>query len=427
LGSLNLAGALGLGLPLLAAQAVAIALGRALRTYSRSRLEEVCEAHGRPERADAIAHDDERTERAAESLGIAGGLSLAALFADAVPDLLPTVEGWAAVLLAIGLSSLVHVVASVIGRIYAETLLDALWPISGAIRVVARPLTAFGDLVEIIAARLSRPEDVTPRPASVEVEYPPDADLTEEVEADVPMATRSMLEHVVALSLRDASEIMTPRSSIVVMPATTSARAAARTFRDSGLSRIPMFGENRDDILGILFAKDLFPAMTEAADPDSVIPRKLTRPAYFIPETMGANELLDEFRRRQVQLAIVLDEYGGVSGLVTLEDLIEELVGPIRDEHDVETPDPVVAVGDSRYEVAASVEIDTLNERLGLHLPTDGDFETVGGLALSALGRLPVLGETFRVDGVEFTVVEVVDHAIRRVRLELDRAPGPTH
>ena len=418
--ALNLAGALAVGVPLLAGQALAIALGRALRTYSRSRLEEVCTAHGRPARADAIAHNDERTERAAESLGIAGGLTLAALTADVVPELGLGVHGWVAVVVAVGVTALAHVVSSVIGRVYAETLLDALWPISRPVRIAARPMTAFGDLAELVASYLSRPEDIAPRPASVEVEFPPDAEIPEEVEADVPSATRSMLEHVVALSLRDVSEIMTPRSSMVLLPSTVAALAAAETFKETGLSRIPLFGENRDDIVGILFAKDLFPAMTMAQASEIAHPRKLAREPYFIPESMAANDLLNEFRSRKVQIAIVLDEYGGVSGLITLEDLIEELVGPIDDEHDREAPSPIVAVGERQYEVPSSLELETINEKLGTHLPTDGDYETVGGLALEALGRLPTQGETFRAGGVMFTLIEVVDHAVRRVRLDLN-------
>ena len=423
MGSLNLVGAIGLVPLLLAGQAAAIALGRALRTYSRSRLEEVCQAHGRPARADAIAHDDEETERAAESLGIAAGLILAALLARSLPSLWPGVNGSVAVVLGIGLAALTHVVASVIGRVYAETLLDRSWPIAGPVRVAALPMTGFGDLVELVAARLSRPEDVAPRPASVEVEYPSDAEVDEEEEPDVPPATRAMLEHVVALSLQDVSEIMTPRASMVLLPATTSALVAARAFSESGLSRIPVFGENRDDIIGILFAKDLFPAMTEAVRFDDVSPAKLAREPYFIPETKAANDLLAEFRSRKVQIAIVLDEYGAITGLITLEDLIEELVGRIDDEHDREPPDPIASVGDKLFEVPASIELETVNERLGLHLPTDRDFETVGGFALDTLGRLPALGESFHAEGVEFTVVEVVDHAVRRLRLDLNAGP----
>ena len=121
------------------------------------------------------------------------------------------------------------------------------------------------------------------------------------------------------------------------------------------------------------------------------------RPAYFVPETKNAFELLEELRTERRQIAIVLDEYGGVAGLVTLEDLLEELVGAIDDEHDIPTPaDPVRQLGGSRYEVDATLPIESLNERLGLHLPTDGDYLTVGGLAFHVLGRVPEPGESFQ-------------------------------
>jgi CBS domain containing-hemolysin-like protein len=420
LSPLSLGGAIGLGLALLAWQAVSVAFGRALRTYSRSRLEEVCDNHGRPGRADAIAHDDETTERAADSLAIVGGLMLAAYLALATPRLIPLVSPSLALLFSVGAASLVHLAAGVVGRVWAETLLDAFWPLAGPLRAISWPMTAIALLVESLAYQVVGQADVPPRPASVEVEILSDSDHPDDEETDLPRTTRSMLENVVALSRRDASEIMTPRSSIVVVPATTTAHQAARVFRESGLSRIPMFGENRDDILGILYAKDLLPLMTEAVDIEAVVPRKLIRPAFFVPETKNANELLGELRARRSQIAIVLDEYGGVSGLVTLEDLIEELVGPIDDEHDIPTPDdPVVPLGGSRYEVDAAVALEDLNDRLGLHLPTDGDFQTVGGFAFNVLGRLPTAGESFRAAGIEFTVVEVVEHAIRRVQLEL--------
>ena len=282
--ALNLGGTLAIGLPLLATQAILVALGRALRTYSRSRLEEVCELQGRPKRADAIARDDEETERAAESLAVVGGLTLAALVALAAHALLPRLNFELGLLLAVGLSVFVHLSASLVGRVWAEILLDTLWPIAGVVRVVATPLTSTAELVETVAYRLAGSSDGPPRPASVEVEFQPDPDDTGDAEAELPESTRAILEHVVALAHRDVAEIMTPSSSMVVLPATISAQQAAKTFRETGLSRIPMFGENRDDILGILYAKDLFPSMIDARDINSIVPRKLIRPAYFVPE-----------------------------------------------------------------------------------------------------------------------------------------------
>ena len=363
-----------------------------------------------------------RPRRSAESLAIVGGLTFAALVALSARSRSPGQHFEAALAMAVGVSVLVHLAANVVGRVWAETLLDALWPIAGAVRVAAWPLTSVSKLVEALAYRLVGPDDAPPRPSSVEVEFQPDPDDPGDAEAELPDSTRAILENVVELSRRDVSEIMTPNSSMVVLPATTPARQAARAFRDTGLSRIPIFGENRDDILGILYAKDLFPAMTEAADVDAIVPRKLVRPAYFVPETKDAADLLNELRARRSQIAIVLDEYGGVAGLVTLEDLFEAIVGPIDDEHDEPTrEDLVVPLGGTRYEVDAALAIEQLNDRLGLHLSTAGDSRTVGGFAFHALGRLPAEGESFQAEGVEFTVVEVADHAIRRVQLDLVR------
>jgi CBS domain containing-hemolysin-like protein len=213
---------------------------------------------------------------------------------------------------------------------------------------------------------------------------------------------------------------MTPRSAITTLPASVSAAAAAQAFRETGHGRIPLFGENRDDIVGILYAKDLFAAMTDPDVPEAVIPRALVRPAHCIPETKNAHELLEEFRSERTHIAIVLDEYGSVVGLITLKDLLEEIVGPVDDEHDVPSPsDSLKPLDGSRYEIDATLEVEELNELLNLRLPTDGDFLTVGGLAFHALGRVPEPGATFRIAGVEFTVLSVVDHSIRRVRLDL--------
>jgi CBS domain containing-hemolysin-like protein len=144
-----------------------------------------------------------------------------------------------------------------------------------------------------------------------------------------------------------------------------------------------------------------------------------------VPETKNAAELLDELRQRRVQLAIVLDEYGTVAGLITLEDLLEEIVGPIDDEHDAPAlSQPIVDLGGGRYEVDGSIDVEELNDRLHLGLPTDRDYQTVGGLAFDALGRVPEPGATFQSAGIDFTVLEVGDHAVRRLRLAREHPPG---
>jgi CBS domain containing-hemolysin-like protein len=417
---LNLSAAVLLGLVALALHLVSVTLTKALRTYSRSRLEERCAAKGHPERAADVAHRDERTERSAETLAVVTGLALAALLGVTADRVAPhqAVESVVAIALAVGAAG--YVLAGVVGRVFAEAVIDTLWPAARILRALTYPLTLGLRQVETLAFQVASPADSTPRPASVEVEIPTDGEDPDDIDAELPDSTLALIQSAIELTRRDVSELMTPRSAIIALPATVTALDAALSFRETGKSRIPLFGENHDDIVGILYAKDLYPQMIDGSSPSAIVPRKLVRPAYCVPETKNAYELLEEFRSRRTQIAIVLDEYGGVAGLVTIEDLLEELVGAIDDEHDIPTPaDPVVAIGGNRYEVDATLPLELVNERLGLHLPTDADFQTIGGLAFHALGRLPEPGATFRQNGVEITVLNVADHSIRRLLINL--------
>ena len=314
--------------------------------------------------------------------------------------------------------------AGVIGRVFAEQVIATIWPAAAFLRFVTSPLTWGSRQLETSVTNIARKKDDIPRPSSVEVEIPNDSDHPESEEIDIPDSTRELLEHAVTLTRRDVSELMTPRTSIQMLNSSASLKTAARLFRESGLSRIPLYGENRDDIVGILYLKDLFAKISEVANLDThVVLRDLARQAHGVPETKNAYELLEEFRAKRTHLALALDEYGGLAGLITLEDLLEEIVGPIDDEHDVLTPEePVVRLDESSYEVDASLDLETLNDKLSLKLPTGGDFLTLGGLAFHILGRVPEPGASFRQDGIEFLVVKVVDHAIRRVRINVQ--PG---
>jgi magnesium and cobalt exporter, CNNM family len=418
---LNLGLELALALIILALHMMSVALARALRTYSRSRLEAQCERHGRPERADAIAIADERTERSAETTAVLTGLGLAALLGAAAAEVAPRLEVEAVVAIALAIGALGHVAAGVIGRVHAEALLDCIWPIATLLRRLTTPFTLLSRAVEALAYRVARRSPSSPRPVSVEVEIHSSIDEpAQDFEAGLPDSTRALLERAVELTRRDVAEMMTPQTSILALPVTASAAEAAQAFREWGHSRIPLFGANRDDIVGILHVKDLFSALADPQRVQPPSPRKLARPAFCVPETKNANELLDEFRTKRTHQAIVLDEYGGVAGLITLEDLLEQIVGPIDDEHDEPTPaDSIHPLGNGSYDVEAALSLEQLNERLGLHLPTNGDYQTVGGFAFNMLGRLPEQGVSFEYEGVLFTVVEVSDHSIRRLRVDL--------
>lgn len=409
-----------LGLPLLLAHLGMIALTKALQSYSRSRLEVLAARKGRPERADEVAHADIRTERAAETIAVLTGLMLAGLAGATLEHWMPPVRLELLVLMVIALGGLGYVLAGVVGKVFAEPILDVCWPAAVVVRGVAWPFSQGFRGIEWVVERLAGYADNHPRPASVEVEIPGGEEDSEDSEPELPELTRTMVQRAVEFSRLSVSDIMRPSSAIVSLPAAVTSHVAAETFRRSGLSRIPLYGANRDDIVGVLLARDLLDRMIQADDPSRVVPSRLARQAFFVPETRGALELLEDLRGSRVQLAIVLDEYGGVAGLVTMEDLLEQLVGPIEDETDPQPhSEPIKPLGGSRFEVDATMPLEDLNERFGLSLPTEEDFQTVGGLAFHALGRLPEKGTTFRFEGVEFTILDVKDHAIRRIMIDL--------
>ena len=409
------------GLPVLALHLVSIALTKALQAHSRSLLEERCEARGRPERAFEVEHWAHKTERSAEALAVLSGLLLAALMGvGAAMTSFPTRAGGVIVpVLVIGL--LGYVIAGVIGKVFAEAIIDSVWPLARALRAVASPLTLGLRQVERLVESLSDGSRSHHRPAHLQLELPVEDDAADQDdEPNLPESARVLLQQAILLTRTDVGELMTPRSSIVSLPSTVSAVEAAATFRRTGLSRVPIFEESRDDIVGILYAKDLFARMTEARTPHAISPRDLVQPALFVPESKNSYDLLEEMRIERRHFAIVLDEYGGVAGVVSLENLLEELVGPIDDEHDIPAPaDPVRTLGGSRYEVDAALPLDELNDRLGLQLPTDAEFQTIGGLVFHELGRLPAKGDSVNAFGVAFTVIEVSDHTIRRMVIDL--------
>jgi len=405
--------------PILVLYLLSVMICQALRSYSRSRLEELCEQRGRPARFAEIMRHEERTERGAEALSFLTGLALAALLGASTQWFQSPLGIEVMLACAVVIGGAGHVISVVIGRVYAEDVLERLWPVAGLLRVLMSPFISIARAIEAIVYRRARRSFHTPRPVSVEVEiHSSHEDEEENIEAELSESTREILERVVDLSRQTVSEIMIPASSMVTLSANATLREAAAVFVQSGRSRIPLYGENRDDIIGVLYAKDLFPRLI---DPEIVHEtlRSIVRPPFFVPESKNAAELLEQFQAERVQIAIAMDEYGAVAGLVTLEDLLEEIFGPIEDEHDTPTPpDAITELGEGQYDVPATVEIETLNEQLHLHLPTD-ESETIGGFAFNALGRLPEPNESFRYNGVEFTVLDVSDRSIRLLRLNL--------
>src|SRR5207249_3710368 len=195
-------------------------------------------------------------------------------------------------------------------------------------------------------------------------------------------------------------EVMTPRPDIVAIRDTATVGDVRALFKEQEYSRFPAYKDSLDNIMGFVFVKDL---VTLSTNDDSLHIVGLLRPAVFVPETKRVPELLKQFQRHQTQSAIVVDEYGGTAGLVTIEDLLEEIVGEIRDEYDVES-EPIVDEGDGRFVVSGKANIDELAQRLNVEIERGG-FETVGGYLLSNIGRVPAIGEKFEIDGLTVEVL----------------------
>jgi magnesium and cobalt transporter len=204
---------------------------------------------------------------------------------------------------------------------------------------------------------------------------------------------------------------MTPRPDIVAIPAGATIGELRALFREQEYSRFPVYKGSLDNIAGFVFIKDL------VLDPhdDRAPIEPLIRPAVVVPETKRVPELLKQFQRQQAQCAIVVDEYGGTAGLVTIEDLLEEIVGEIRDEYDVES-EPIVDEGGGRFVFSGMVDIDEVVQRLNVQIERAG-FETVGGYLMSQLGRVPAVGERFDVDGLSIEVLDAERRRVNKVRM----------
>lgn len=243
------------------------------------------------------------------------------------------------------------------------------------------------------------------------------ADLDEEEEVEEPEADaeeRELISSVLDFTDTIVREVMTPRTDMVSVMAAASTDLALDVVLAEGRSRIPVLGEGSDDVLGVLYARDLLQLMDD--DAEAVPTKDIMRPAYFVPETKRVPELLRDMQSNQIHLAIVVDEFGGTAGLVTIEDLLEEIVGEIADEYDKEEP-LVTPLEGGDFLVDGRLGVDELGELIGVELPDD-EWDTVGGLMLGLAGRVPVEGESFELDRHVFVAESVQGRRVARVRLK---------
>jgi len=280
--------------------------------------------------------------------------------------------------------------------------------------------TALGPLTRWIARSLASVRKASTPPAAADTAEAADAANevtkayidTAEQEGLIEGEERKLLQSIVDFGDTLVREVMTPRPDIVAIEESATVGGLRTLFREQEYSRFPVYKESLDTIAGFVFIKDL--VLFGGTDDDRSI-GSLVRPAVVVPETKRVPELLKQFQRQQTQCAIVVDEYGGTAGLVTIEDLLEEIVGEIRDEYDVES-EAIVDEGHGRFVFSGKVDVDEVAQRLDVHIERAG-FETVGGYLLSHLGRVPVVGERFDIDDLTIEVLDAERRRVNKVRI----------
>jgi putative hemolysin len=227
-----------------------------------------------------------------------------------------------------------------------------------------------------------------------------------------------ILQSVFEFTDMSVKEVMVSDTQMVMIQIDKSAQEIFSLIEEEQFSRYPVFGREPNDIRGILYAKDFLTTLAKTGQVDI---RKIIKPPYFIPETMKISLLLREMQKKRIHMALVVDEYGGISGLVSLEDLIEEIVGEIRDEYDVESP--VIQLSDGTMLIDASISLRDLREDYHIELPESPEYETLGGFLMTALQKIPQTGDRVEIEGKRIKIVEMVGQRISKVKLE--KLPEP--
>jgi putative hemolysin len=346
------------------------------------------------------------------------GVTIAHITASSVATwvLLPVVGGAAAILVTLALTPIMlvfgEVIPKAVARERATALILWLFPVIEALGRLLTPLTwganaLVGWALSLVGRqRTSTRQFVSREELKLLLQMEPE-------EADVTVSEAEMIDKIFDLGETAVREVMVPLVDVAALPETASPADVVRLIQERGFSRIPVFTDRVFNIVGVVTAMDLLRRGAEAPDL-----RALMRPATYVPETKRIDDLLREMQKNRLQLAVVVDEYGGAVGIVTVEDIVEEVVGEIRDEHD-RTPDTVERLPDGSYRVAGRASLEEVNDALEWDLPK-GDFETVAGLVLATLHRIPLVGEVFRVRRYTVTVLEADKRRVLAVRITPD-------
>ncbi|WP_146508086.1 hemolysin family protein [Thalassoglobus neptunius] len=390
-----------------------------LRNFFRSRLAFVCRQKNNEPRFGIILKDDEQALQASDFVRTTT-LTLAIVLAgygrhspiealsafELVGDLLiATVLCW----IFIGL------IPWTLSHVLAEQLLFYTWPAIDLTMRICSPVTFFSNAVDKFFHRLFGLKE--PTPESVET-------FTEEIQSVVDEGEREgvleskagkMLHRMMELRQEDIRAVMTPRTDIISIQVDKTLEEARLELLEAGHSRIPVVNGSADQIVGILYARDLLEQIGN--DHANVSLGDIVREAFYVPETSTIEALLNQMKQKRLHLAIVLDEYGGVTGLVTLEDILEEIVGDIADEFDEDEEEGVEWIDEHTVAVDARLRIDEMNDLLEIELPDSNSYDTLGGFVFSTLERIPKEGEYFEWNQIRIQVLEASERKISKIQL----------
>ena len=388
----------------------------AVRIASRTRLIEALKRAGREGGLEHL----ERFEREFELSATALRMLSALMFVIVVSESIEPWSRWYIQPIVVFLLSALWllIVAGAIpvawARYAGESFIARTLPLMDVARRLNAPaLYAVRVIDEIVRRLAGAPPETADRAEQMEREIL-DAVSEAETVGAVDPNERNMIRSVMDMDERTVGEILTPRTEMQGIEVGADYERARRLVVEAGRSRMPVFEETLDKIVGVLYAKDLL----NVEDAAGYTTRELMRKVVFVPETKDVHSLLREFQANRVHIAIVVDEYGGTAGLVTIEDILEELVGEITDEHDEDPVAPLVSrVDETTTEIDARLRVDEVNNKLGISLPIEEAYDTIGGFVYSRMGRIPAAGEGFVEDDVRVEVVDVDERRIKRLRI----------
>jgi len=413
-------GLLGLTLASLAATG-----SRALLDMSWHELEELCRRRRRRELFDQILDHHDDVALGVECVRILGGAALVAALAGWLVTRSGGTVDWPAAALTIGLGSLLLVVFAVwipwgVVAIWPAPYIYYTWRLWRAVYLLTLPLLWGMRGAEWLLHRLAgRTEQPSDEEAEEAFEDEIRTMVTEgERDGHLEADAREMIEGVIELGDVDVSDIMTPRSRMDVLPIDMPFEKVVAFVANAGRTRIPVYGKTLDDIVGVLYVKDLLVELVDKAGAPHVPWQQLLRKPWFVPQTQKVDELLQAFLRNRNHLAIVVDEYLATTGLVTIEDALEEIVGEIVDESDHEADEEIVPVDDHTAEIQGTAHLEDINERLGFDLPEPDEFDTIAGFVVNQIGEIPKPGRSLTWNKLRITVLEASRRRVERVRVE---------